>query len=163
MKTPILPDGVADSWFLIVARGEVYESRIVPGSAILANLADLMFGSKDAEHDELDQIATDLADLDFWSECNGQPVSYSIACGEDPDIEILRIDDNAARTLPEMALDLCHAIEAAPACEQQTTCSVLAAQLREALQRYQDTRPLTPREKAMIDRAWENHRAITRA
>jgi hypothetical protein len=63
------------------------------------------------------------------------------------------------KLLSEIALDLCHAIESQPGCEQLTKCSVLASQLRQELERYEQTRPLTADETAMIDRAWKAHEA----
>lgn len=71
-----------------------------------------------------------------------------------------RRDYQATRTLPEMALDLCHAIEGSPACAQQTKCSLLASELRRELEIYQDTRPLTDDEKAKIEIAWQKLKAI---
>lgn len=96
MKTILLPDGVAESWYHITAGGETYESRVCRGSDILANLAELCFGSKDEEHDVLDQYAEALADGDHWCQQDGQCVRCSLACGEDPDIEISLINDAAA-------------------------------------------------------------------
>jgi hypothetical protein len=96
MKTILLPDGVAESWYHITAGGETYESRVCRGSDILANLAELCFGSKDETHDVLDQYAEQLADGDSWCWCGSLATSHSLACGEDPDIEITLINDPAA-------------------------------------------------------------------
>lgn len=106
MKTILLPDGVADSWYHITAGGETYESRICRGSEIMAILAELCFGSKDEEHYVLDGYAEHLADGDNWHEQNGRYVRASLACGEDPDIEISLIDDAAAIALLNTAI--CH-------------------------------------------------------
>lgn len=57
-------------------------------------------------------------------------------------------------TMSERMLHLCHAIEASPASEQLTKCSVLAAQLRHELEVYEQTRPLTKEEKAIIAEGW---------
>lgn len=96
MKTILLPDGVAESWYHITAGGETYESRICRGSEIMAVLAELCFGSKDEEHYVLDGYAEHLADGDNWHEQNGRYVRASLACGEDPDIEISLIEDREA-------------------------------------------------------------------
>lgn len=56
--------------------------------------------------------------------------------------------------LSERALRLCHAIERAPASEQLTKCSVLAAQLRAELETYEATRPLTEHEQSLIRDGW---------
>lgn len=92
MKTILLPDGVAESWYHITAGGETYESRVCRGAEILANLAELCFGSKDEEHEVLDQYAAQLADPDHWCWCGTLAISQSLACGEDPDISISLID-----------------------------------------------------------------------
>lgn len=101
MKTILLPDGVADSWFFITAGGEVYESRVCRGADLMLVLAELCFGSKDEEHEALDEYARDLADGDFWHVNNGRCVGCSLACGEDPDIEIRLIQDPRAVALLE--------------------------------------------------------------
>lgn len=96
MKTTLLPDGVAESWYHITAGGETYESRVCLGSDILAHVAELCFGSKDEEHPDLDGYAEDLADPDRWCWCGDKAIGHSLACGEDPDIVIALIDDPAA-------------------------------------------------------------------
>lgn len=94
MKTEtVLPDGVADAWFHVTAGGEVYESTICQGRELRDVMGELMFGSKDAEHEELDRIMAELADPDFWWVNNGRCCTCSVACGEDPDIEVHLIDD----------------------------------------------------------------------
>jgi len=72
-------------------------------------------------------------------------------------IERERDEYQSTRLLSEQALDLCHAIERGVACEQLTKCSVLAAQLRQELERYEDTRPLTKWENERIAVAWKSH------
>lgn len=56
--------------------------------------------------------------------------------------------------LSERALRLCHAIERAPASEQLTKCSILAAQLRAELEIYEATRPLTEHEQSLVRDGW---------
>lgn len=77
--------------------------------------------------------------------------------------EILNNERRAYETswlMSERALHLCHAIEASPASEQLTKCSVLAAQLRRELEIYEQTRPLTAEETASIQAAWKRHSAV---
>lgn len=83
MKTTLLPDGVADSWFHISCGGEVWTSRVCRGEHLLTVLDELAPGS----------YAEELADQDSWHVVDGQCVSISLPCGEDPDIEIAKIDD----------------------------------------------------------------------
>jgi hypothetical protein len=66
---------------------------------------------------------------------------------------LLALDESRLESswlLSERALRLCHAIERAPASEQLTRCSVLAARLRAELETYEATRPLTEHEQALI-------------
>lgn len=80
-----LPEGVADSWFHLSAGGEVYVSRVCRGADLIKVLEDIVPGAHEYEED--------LADPDFWYVCNGRPVSCSLACGEDPELEVRLIDD----------------------------------------------------------------------
>lgn len=66
------------------------------------------------------------------------------------------------KMLTEIALALCHDIERWPASEQLTKCSLLAAELREQLGIYEDTRPLTERERKLIDEGWKKLNATPR-
>lgn len=96
MKTvPPLPQDIADGWFHITASGEVYISILARGRDLRGVLGELMFGSWDSDHDELDATMTELADPDWWGRYDGRAVQGSVACGEDPDIEIKRIEDEA--------------------------------------------------------------------
>lgn len=52
----------------------------------------------------------------------------------------------------EMMYDLCLVLEAYPASEQHTKCSILASELRRELEAYEASRPLTSEENAMIER-----------
>lgn len=63
--------------------------------------------------------------------------------------------DSLPLPMSERMLCLCYAIEASPASEQLTKCSVLAAQLRRELEIYEQTRPLYTDEKALINDAWK--------
>ncbi len=87
MKTdPItLPPGVADAWFHIHCGGETYVSRVCRGRDLLRVLDEI---APNAE-----MYADDLADPDHWYVVNGQSVGCSLACGEDPDIQVTLIDD----------------------------------------------------------------------
>lgn len=84
MKTnaPLLPDGVAESWFHIHCGGEVWISRICRGQDLLKVLDELAPGS----------YAEDLADQDNWYVLDGKCRSISLPCGEDPDIEVTLIE-----------------------------------------------------------------------
>lgn len=93
MKAPDLPDNVSQSWFHIHCGGEVYTSKIVRGEYLLRALAEICLGSPDEEHEMIDAYARELADPDFWYTLHGEFVGCSLACGEDPDIEIDWIDD----------------------------------------------------------------------
>jgi hypothetical protein len=102
MKTvPPLPQEIAAGWFHVTASGEVYISVVARGRDLRGVLGELMFGSKDSDHDELDEIMTQLADPDWWGRYNGYAVQGSVPCGEDPDIEIKRILDDAVTALLE--------------------------------------------------------------
>lgn len=73
-------------------------------------------------------------------------------------IERERDEYQSSRLLSEQALDLCHAIEKSGfACEQLTKCSLLASQLRQELEIYEQVRPLTWGEKQKINDAWQKH------
>lgn len=91
--TPLLPDGVAESWFHVHAGGEVWTSRVCRGADLL-NVLDELVGTdeRDAEH---------LANADNWYVLDGKCRSISIACGEDPDIEITMIEDRGFAALAE--------------------------------------------------------------
>jgi hypothetical protein len=91
MKTdPItLPPGVADAWFHIHCGGETYVSRICRGRDLLKVLDEI---APDLGY------AEDLADQDRWYVLNGQCVGCSLACGEDPDIQVTLIDEGDLRS-----------------------------------------------------------------
>lgn len=78
-----------------------------------------------------------------------------LTSAEAPILDGLRADYENATLMSERALHLCHAIERSPASEQLTKCSLLAAQLRKELERYEETRPMTARENALINAAWK--------
>lgn len=94
-----LPNGVAESWYMITATGEVYFSLVCRGSNLKRALAEMCFGSPDEEHEVLDKYWEDLCDPDFWWQNNDQCCTCSLACGEDPDIEIRLISDPKAIAL----------------------------------------------------------------
>lgn len=71
-----------------------------------------------------------------------------------------RADYESSWLMSERMLHICHAIEASPASEQLTKCSVLAAQLRRELELYEQTRPMTPEETARIQAAWKSFSAV---
>ena len=56
---------------------------------------------------------------------------------------------------------LCEEIERYPASEQQTKCSLLASQLRKELEIYEETRPMTPDENELIEKATKQFMAVT--
>ena len=87
-RKPLLPDGVAKSWFHVHCGGEIWFSRVCRGSELLKVLEEAM---GDAE----DYCAERLADADNWYVNEGVCRSISLACGEDPDIEIDHIEDPA--------------------------------------------------------------------
>lgn len=82
--TPLLPDGVAESWFHISAGGETYVSRVCRGRDILTVLEDLI--------PMADQCADHLANPEYWYQIGSKCVGCSIPCGEDPDLQIALID-----------------------------------------------------------------------
>lgn len=98
MKTLILPDGVADSWFLVCAGGEVYSSRVCRGSDLIRALAWMCYGNEDEENEDLDRYAEQLADWDTWFRCGTADrfTGCNLPCGEDGDIEVHLIDDDRA-------------------------------------------------------------------
>lgn len=67
--------------------------------------------------------------------------------------------DASNMLLSEIAQTLCEEIEKSPASEHLTKCSVLASELRREIETYEQTRPLTPEEKAKVDWAWQRFRA----
>lgn len=92
MKTvPPLPQDIAEAWFHVTAGGEAYWSILSRGSDLRRVIGELMFGGQDDPI--LDDIMTELADPDWWGRHDGQAVQGSIACGEDPDIELRRITE----------------------------------------------------------------------
>jgi hypothetical protein len=102
-----LPASVSDRWFLAVAWGEKYNSKIVHTREVMKTLAEWLFGTvENADPVEMEQHARSLSDPEHWIECDGKPVRWQVTM-EDGAVSFALIDDpedvkllNGARPCP---------------------------------------------------------------
>lgn len=102
---------------------------------------------------EIARIAANATHSDLGPELNAARIHRALEMhGPLLDRDESRLE--SSWLLSERALRLCHAIERAPASEQLTKCSILAAQLRAELETYEVTRPLTDHEQSLVRDGW---------
>jgi predicted exporter len=88
-----LPDGIADRWFLMVAWGDSYLSKIVHTRDMMKELAEALFGSvANSDPVEMEHHAASLADPESWVICDGKAVRWQLTM-EDGAVSFALIDN----------------------------------------------------------------------